>query len=77
MEGHLQPFDLLGTCWVGHLNSHSPATSVTVLRNYKLQILQFQNGRRVAEDDCEVVGRAIELLPRVSKLKILNLSFEI
>jgi len=78
MEGHLQAFDLLGTSRVGHLNSHSPATSVTAFRNYKLQVLQFQNGRRIiADDDCEVVSCAIELLLRVRKLKILNLSFAI
>jgi len=45
---------------------------VTALRNYKLQVLQFQNGKRLAEDDCEAVGCAIELLLKVSKFKILN-----
>ena len=37
---------------------------------------KFRNFR-MGEDDCEVVGCAIELSLRVSKLKILNLSFAI
>ena len=63
-----------GISWLGHLNSHSPATSVTALRNYKLQVVQW---KRLAEDDCEAVNCAIEMLLRVNKLKILNLSFAI